>query len=456
MSTAHLSGFVGGDLGDSPYISDFGAFLRVVRLNRLRPRDYFSAFGLRVRRADDLSKLLTFSPARRETFWRAMATPPPLGAAADVWIPAQGASQVLQDGWVFRFCPECIRSSYHCNLMQMPWLERCPMHGSPLTTACPRCDMPVDPTGERGAFLLTCACGHDLVDERFTCKGNRHLMPMIQRCIWPYLSWSTEARLHHFVVAPQQEIDLMPLVDLMAIPESIVHATNITLKKGNYHACHLVRRDSAGINDAASAIARLECLSSDDPGIVEMPNAMLPGLRAVAAEIIGNMPDGTLSEGELALFMGAGVELRKRDQRVAKRRSLVDIAYLPPHRVADRHFLSFCAIDRHASRTAYRVLEIALGPLLTERLRLPSAQGCYQLALAAVETILLRAYSEGMRTVLARYIPGIGRSRSMRARLTNIWTVIEKHDVRLSSIRVHWLSRRSASEALTGRNSNRS
>lgn len=438
---AHPSSFVGGDMGDAPYISDFGAFIRIVRLNRLRPRDYFAAFGMRVRRRDDLSAILTFSYARQEQFWRAIGVVPPPTASLDTWIPSKGAVTVLEQGWRFRYCPECLRSAYHCNLTQMPWIGQCPVHCVPLRTTCPRCDAPVDTTGERDGRLLVCACRYDLVDERLACRGNYLMLPHVQRTIWPYLDWAIQARAHNQVIAPAQASDLSPLAQLMDFPARFSQGTDAPLGLNRPHLRQLRVQRRPSIHDTVSARMRLEALAASDPGIVEMPNAMLRSFRSAAATLIRSLPERALSRGELALFMGFGVDVDDVLSTPALRKAFVDIAYLSPHHVAGRYFLSFHAIDRIASHAAHLVMEHVLGPDYGTRVKLSAAEADVPLVLLTVEAILLRAYSEGMRTVLARYVKGMATNRSTRPRMSVPWILLRTDEGRLESTRIAWFPR---------------
>lgn len=438
---AHPSGFVGGDMGDAPYISDFGAFIRVVRLNRLRPQDYFAAFGMRVKRRDDLSAILTFSQARQAQFWRAIGTPPPSTASLEAWIPVKGAVSVLERGWLFRFCPECLHQAYHCNLMQMPWMEQCPVHRVPLRTTCPQCDTRVDATGECGGRLMVCTCGYDLVDEGLASRGSYLMLPAIQRTIWPYLDWALQARSLNRLIAPAEAADLSPLVELMHFPACLSRDAPTLAGFSKPHLRHLTTPGRASVHDTASARMRLGALASNDPGIVELPNAMLCGLRATATALIRSLPDRALSRGELALFMGFGGDVDDVLSMPAPRKALVDIAYLPPHHVAGRYFLSFHAMDKTASQAAHSLMEQVLGPGYGTRVKLGAAEADAPLALLTVEAILLRAYSEGMRTVLAKYVKGMASSRKTRPRLSVPWILLTTDRGRLSSTRIAWFPR---------------
>lgn len=437
---AHPSSFVGGDISDAPYISDFGAFIRIVRLNRLRPQDYFAAFGMRVRRRDDLSAVLTFSHARQAQFWGALGVSPPPTAALGPWIPAKGVASVLERGWRFRFCPECLRQAYHCNLMQMPWIEQCPVHRVPLRTTCPRCSALVNTTGESGGWLLACDCGNDLVDERLASRGNYLILPKVQKSIWPYLDWSLQALAQNRVIAPPQASDLTPLAQIMDFPLRFSQ-DNGASNANKPHLRELKTPRCVSLHDTTSARIRLEALAASDPGIVEMPNAMLGSFRSTARTLIRSLPERALSRGELALFMGFGIDVDDMLATPAPRRAFIDIAYLPPHRVAGKYFLSFHAIDKVASHAAHSVMEQVLGAEYGTKVKLGAAEADVALALLTVEAILLRAYSEGMRTVLARYVRGMASNRRTRPRLSAPWILLRTDSGRLSSTRVGWFTR---------------
>jgi hypothetical protein len=105
--------FVGGDFTSLPGISAFGAFARVVRLNHISSKGYFSAFGLSNHLNDDLSRRLTFSEASRGKVVKALSLTSPATFDATTWLPFQGGSRCLEEGWSFRYCPACLRQGFH-------------------------------------------------------------------------------------------------------------------------------------------------------------------------------------------------------------------------------------------------------------------------------------------------------------------------------------------------------
>lgn len=72
--------------------------------------------------------------------------------------------------WLFprdtlRYCPECIAAGYHSSLHQPHCVKICPIHGSPIESACPSCRGPLSlfPAGQGRAEPYACSsCGHKL------------------------------------------------------------------------------------------------------------------------------------------------------------------------------------------------------------------------------------------------------------------------------------------------------
>src|SRR3546814_13605189 len=69
------SPFAGSDQSETPAASGFGTLARIVRLNHLEPKELYSLLGIRVRRADDLSAVMTFSEARQIAVARSLRLP---------------------------------------------------------------------------------------------------------------------------------------------------------------------------------------------------------------------------------------------------------------------------------------------------------------------------------------------------------------------------------------------
>ncbi len=95
------------------------------------------------------------------------------GFEPDAWIRMRGADLVagreprcvFHDG--LRYCAECMRFGWHSILFQHRLVRTCPLHGCPLRTGCPNCQLPIVPTLSYVAVNPMCcgACGASL-----TCR----------------------------------------------------------------------------------------------------------------------------------------------------------------------------------------------------------------------------------------------------------------------------------------------
>ena len=136
----HASPFVGADLTSAPHTSAYGALVRLVRLNGMRRSDMAPLLGIRTQRAQDLGAVMTFSEARHTQLATALRlSDVPASWNLSAWFPFVAPSSLMKEGWRFRYCPDCFRTGYHVHLHQLPWFDRCPWHGTALTTTCRAC-----------------------------------------------------------------------------------------------------------------------------------------------------------------------------------------------------------------------------------------------------------------------------------------------------------------------------
>src|SRR3546814_13453212 len=75
LADGRTSPFAGSDQSETPAASGFGTLAKIVRLNHLEPKELYSLLGIRVRRADDLSAVMTFSEARQIAVARSLRLP---------------------------------------------------------------------------------------------------------------------------------------------------------------------------------------------------------------------------------------------------------------------------------------------------------------------------------------------------------------------------------------------
>jgi len=58
-------------------------------------------------------------------------------------------------------CPICAQQSYHCDLFQLPWITKCPIHKVPLVDNCPSCKKPW-PNVDEMIYRECLVCGKEI------------------------------------------------------------------------------------------------------------------------------------------------------------------------------------------------------------------------------------------------------------------------------------------------------
>src|SRR3546814_18579998 len=91
------SPFAGSDQSETPAASGFVTLAKLVRLNHLEPKEPYSLLGIRVRRAYDLSAVLTFSEASQIAVARSLRLPEvPVAWNVSTWFPFKAPSSLLR------------------------------------------------------------------------------------------------------------------------------------------------------------------------------------------------------------------------------------------------------------------------------------------------------------------------------------------------------------------------
>lgn len=426
--------FVGDDFSDFVHPSLFGAFSMAVRLNCFLPKDYLTAFDLRVRRADDLSRVLTFSDTRKRSVQTALGLDASIGAL-EPWLPFSCDIRIFESVWSFRYCPSCLRIGYHTMLHQLPWIHRCPWHGDRLRDNCRRCSRHMEVSGTSGRRLLQCACGFDALNELAAVAGDPSLPSRSGPFLEQYLTWAAERRKNWHLFPPQGvATDVSVLTEIVRLPPGLATRCQDGHQLGKHHTGRLVERSPPfGIDDLQSAITKIEAIQEDGSGVIEVPVQLEHAIMRVACDLANRLPEKTLSDAEMTLFFDGSERQPDGRFQPAVRKSIQDIAWLPSRLVGDRRFLSLRCIDPKASRVA--------GDLLAFLARgVPAGNGAAEaarwFALQAVARTLLRGYAEGMRTVIAGHSPALFDTRRDRPHRTEPWAIL---DVSPDNRRVHWV-----------------
>ena len=338
--------FVGALFERLPGLSATGTLLRITRLNRYCPSDYRFAFGLSVRRQDDLHVLLTFSEKRKDQLANALGVPGEMRAQWDLtaWMPFVCDPEVLEVKYTFRYCPECLRFGYHSLMHQAPWLARCAWHGAQLRTGCHRCGSALRLDGISGRWLGMCKCGYDHVDDKKALLGMPD--PMVVRAVCEhYRKWADLERQETTLIAPTPPThSICALVADITLPQKLLATGPSTKPTTSVDRVHRVRPSPecgsrSGTEDATATAVKLDSLVDGRLAMIEAPGRLSNRIASTACQLAQQLPPGSLSDGEMALFLEPAGASVARDFVPAKRRSILEIRNLPLTQVGDRCYL---------------------------------------------------------------------------------------------------------------------
>jgi hypothetical protein len=167
----------------------------------------------------------------------------------------------------------------------------------------------------------------------------------------------------------------------------------------------------------------------DVDGVVELPVSTWNAFRHVGYELAEKLPEATFSDGELLRFFKGS---RRPALRFAAthRSGNLDILFLPVQVGGERGFLYVNAMAKAARDVAHR-----LGSYLE------GAPNNCELPVRAGMLLLLRAYAEGMRVVLSRFVPELLKMQRDRPHLTLPWVLMQGRAGQSVGAKVVWAPR---------------
>ncbi|PBS12406.1 hypothetical protein CMZ82_09630 [Lysobacteraceae bacterium NML93-0792] len=455
------SPFAGSDATDTPAASGFGMLAKIVRLNHLASNELYSLLGIRVRRADDLSAIMTFSEARQIAVARALRLPDvPAEWNLSTWFPFKASSSLLATGWTLRYCPECLLEGYHTLLHQLPWVHRCAWHDLALRNGCQHCGLPVAVKADwMPGENMQCAC------RRSPLETDRILHAQApegaKQFTDEYLQWAAEVRARTTLVVPELAGDPRPaLTALIELPRSWrlrvgpavesradehmrspkhMRGVHVRTLKPAKRAPMPVRDDLVG----------LEVVQRDRPGFLSTPKRLEPMMSAVAVELATRLPVRTLTDREMSLFLeGAGIEA-PTSFAPASRAFSGEVSLLPPTYIGGRQFLNLLCVHPSAYRLVGGLVDEALDGRSLFDFHAQATHQEFDLLMRACGQVLARGYAEGLRSTLAVHVPELYAQPRLAPRLRQPWALLDRTNGSLSKIRVAWvpLPRATHSEA---------
>lgn len=424
--------FVGGNFSDLPGISAYGALVRTARLNHLRRDEFFGAYHMRTTRRDELSRVLTFSDKRKDELALALGIDERKRDLWDIteWLPFSGNLDWESLPWEPRICPCCARLGYHTLLFQLPWIAHCPWHGANLIRYCRHCTRPFSTA--LASVPLKCRCGVDYVNVREACRHRQSHLRGMGRWITDYLNWASAAREANFLVhTPKPEVSNWDaLGQLIEMPAELqARCGYARTERPHLHERKLSIYDRVNPKVGGLGPKFLLGVPVDVDGVVELPPSTWGAFRHVGYELAGKLPEATFSDGELLRFF-AGSRRPALRYAATHRSGEVDILFLPVQVGGERGFLYVSAMAKAARDVANQ-----LGG------NLDGATNNFELPVRAGLLLLLRAYAEGMRVVLSRFVPGILSMQRDRPHLTLPWVLMHHQAGRTVGAKVVWAPR---------------
>lgn len=405
-----------GDLFEVvPGQSAFGCVARLARLNHFSHADLFRFLGLRLRRSDDLHRLLAQSTRRQGALAHALGVPIAEEWKPECWHPFQGDWPDIGTH-AFRYCRACVRVGFHSHLHQLPWIAACPWHGVRLGVGCPKCSGAIAVSGDAGRPFLTCGCGFDLMEERAAARLTK-AAPGQAEFLSKYLNWARNSRKEQVLLGDPD----VPFSDkiaraLIRIPTSVIGSNKFAAvvgAEGGHTRTYRVQPDSRSIARPTDA-SRMKALAADCPRMLELPAFLIEGVRAATRELAHKLPPGSLTEREQLLFLGTpNADLSGFTQ--ADRPTSSTVCCLPPMAVGPRRFLDLSSIHPVVLRIA--------GSL--EPSSNPAAASCeVEIRRRVQRDLVCRGYAEGMRAVLSRYALDLHALARDRPHLTAGWVLL--------------------------------
>lgn len=346
--TSHVP-FAHTDLDAQYGLSAFGLVLQLSRLNLLVPQDAFSAFGIRMRYSEDWSFRLALSEGAQSAIRARVRVAEVVSSAWGIapWQPFAGPTFTNSAPWQLRVCLPCLQYGYHSNLFQMPWLTRCPWHGSRLLINCDHCGRPLGSGIKRDMPMLLCECGSDGIKEQHLLDYHQPFEEERNHYVGRYLRWaelrrrstvlfgtvltdsSSEAVLRWLIRLPKglSRVSDTHLIHLGCA----IHTRTMALSKGE--------ADSA-LGGDEKLRASLASFGLRTPTFVELPLSCADPMAQVSRSLALSCPSGSLSMGERKQFgLPPEPDQPKRSSRAA-------LLLLPAYVVTGRLFFDARVLSR--------------------------------------------------------------------------------------------------------------
>lgn len=439
-----LPALLGAELEPYPYISGYGLLRRMTQLGRLMGVE-LTALGIRNRVTSDALTATQRTGAPKAGLLHALglrATRVGDYWSPEVWSPLRTGRVLERHNLPLRDCPLCAAHGYHCALFQLPFIDHCPWHAAKLHTRCPQCGRTCWARFHPELRLGRCECGYDAFEVR-TASINMWHFPAAEVDTWAsrYLDWAAEERKSRLLVVPTPHTDWMPGYAALA-RESLEHNGMLVTVKPE---AELEDFSDVGEDPPEGEFSGWSLLGGERPlTFVPLPASMHAKLIQATRDAVAAFPADTPTPVELATLNGLE-EGQTLEQNLANRPECL----IAPHGLSSdqRTWLNLSAVDPTAACFCGELLDGAVSGLdmrddgcsrslqAARSHALDGISGRRHVA-RALESILARAYSQGLETVFRSMMVGKKEPGRQRWFLPTAEIVIANDVIR--SIRVCW------------------
>lgn len=444
-----LPAFLGAELEPYPYISGYGLLRRMTQLGRLMGVE-LTALGIRNRVTSDALTATQRPGAPKAGLLHALglrATRVGDYWSPEVWSPLRTGRVLERHNLPLRDCPLCAAHGYHCALFQLPFIDHCPWHAAKLRTGCPQCDRTCWARFHSDLRLGRCECGYDAFEVR-TASINMWHFPAAEVDAWAsrYLDWAAEERKSRLFVVPSPHTDWMPGYAALARQSLELKGMLVTAQP----TAELEEFSDVGEDPPRGEFWGWSLLGGERPmTFVPLPATMHVKLTQATWNAVTAFPSDTPTPFEFATLNGLD-EGQTLQQNLVNRPEYL----IAPHGFSSdqRTWLNLSAVDPTAAYFCGELLDRVISSLevhddgCSRSLQAARSNALDGIAgrrhvAGALEAILVRAYTQGLETVLRSMMAAGKASKCQRWSLPTAEIVIANDVVR--SVRVCWTPTRS-------------
>jgi len=334
-------------------ISPLGFVAQTLRLNCLDCHDSLGLLGVRPRYSDDWCRYLCHSHGAKTAI---IDRVPAANKLALLWDPRKwqalnGAAAQWRPN--LTACPECLKSSYHSMLFQLPWVNQCPWHRVRTVAQCGSCGVPLWKSFQSDAPPFICSCGRDHVQPSLLLSDPDGKDGAREFHVRRYLAWADASRSRRDLFGCEGDTRVTEATSGLFVPRGAAWHGGTEGSSGQLFRSSVVKHPCTPRQSLSSeALAGLApAIAGDAEFFLELPQEMGNALERITFSIASKFPPGEFSERERRLL---GMSTTDDSPR---RFSRVNVILLAAYAVHGRLFFDGRVLPRSAQATLREIAE---------------------------------------------------------------------------------------------------